>query len=132
MEDKKKNKKISRSSLIKRLDKVFSLYIRIKNSNDFGITKCVTCNKEDHYKNMQCGHFISRKHYILRWDEENCNVQCVACNVFRYGEQYKYSLFLGTKLSKKLYNKSKKLINFTTSELKDKLNYYNKKIKEIQ
>ena len=81
---------------------------------------------------MQCGHFISRKHYILRWDEENCNVQCVACNVFRYGEQYKYSLYLGSKLSKKLYNKSKKLINFTTSELKDKLDYYNKRIKEIQ
>jgi hypothetical protein len=43
---------------------------------------------------MQCGHFQSRKHYSTRWNEDNCQVQCVGCNMFKSGEQYKFGLKL--------------------------------------
>ena len=86
-------KKVSRKNLIKKLDQVFSLYIRLRYATN-EITECYTCGKVDHYKKLQCGHFMSRKYYATRWDEDNCQVQCYSCNVMRYGEQYKFGLRL--------------------------------------
>ncbi len=84
----------SRKQIIKSLDKVFSEYIRRRNADDKGYVECFTCGKKDHWRKMQCGHFQSRKHYITRWNEDNCQVQCVGCNMFRSGEQYKFGLKL--------------------------------------
>ena len=80
-------KKLTRSKLIKKLDKVFSLYIRQRYAKN-EIAQCFTCGKKAHWKKLQCGHFQSRKHYSTRWDEINCQVQCAGCNVFKYGEQF--------------------------------------------
>ena len=116
-------KKVSRKSLVEKLDKVFSIYIRRRYAiND--IAKCVTCGKEDNWKSLQCGHFMSRKHLSTRWNEDNCQVQCAGCNVFRYGEQYKFSLYLGDKLSEQLHIQSKQICKFTDVELQEKINYY--------
>ena len=46
---------------------------------------------------MQCGHFQSRANLKTRFDEENCQVQCVGCNMFKQGEQYKFGLYLDGK-----------------------------------
>ena len=71
----KKPKKPTRTSIVKKLDTVFSIYIRRRYAvND--IAKCVTCGKQDHWKSLQCGHFMSRKHLSTRWNEDNCQVQC--------------------------------------------------------
>ncbi len=35
---------------------------------------------------MQCGHFVSRVYLVTRWDENNCRVQCVGCNMFGGGK----------------------------------------------
>jgi 5-methylcytosine-specific restriction endonuclease McrA len=116
-------KKVTRTSLIKKLDSVFSIYIRRRYSmND--IAKCVTCGKEDHWSKLQCGHFMSRKHMSTRWNEDNCQVQCAGCNVFRYGEQYIFSQYLGNNLSEELHKQSKEITKFTDVELQDMiLNY---------
>ena len=86
--------KTTRKSLIKKLDKVFSEYIRRRTADQKGYVECFTCGKIDHWKKMQCGHFQSRKHYSTRWNEDNCQVQCVGCNMFKSGEQYKFGLKL--------------------------------------
>jgi hypothetical protein len=116
-------KKVSRKSLVEKLDKVFSIYIRRRYAiND--IAKCVTCGKEDHWSKLQNGHFMSRKHLSTRWNEDNCQVQCAGCNVFRYGEQYLYSQYLGDKLAQELYIESKQICKFTDVELQEKIDYY--------
>ena len=69
------------SKLKKELDKWFSLYIRLRDAEQ-GIAQCFTCGKIDHYKRLQCGHFQSRRHHATRWNEQNCQVQCVKCNMF--------------------------------------------------
>jgi hypothetical protein len=116
-------KKVSRSTLVKKLDAVFSIYIRRRFAvND--IAKCVTCGKEDNWKSLQCGHFMSRKHLSTRWNEDNCQVQCAGCNVFRYGEQYKFSLYLGNNLSEELHILSKQIRKFTDVELQDMIAHY--------
>ena len=121
-------KKLTRSKLVKKLDTVFSQYIRLKDSKD-GIGTCVTCGKQDHIKRLQAGHFQSRKHYSTRWDERNVKIQCSACNVFRYGEQFKFSLYLGDNLSKQLLADSRVIRKFTDIELQEMIQHYSDKLK---
>lgn len=83
--------KVKRSTLVKNLDTVFSQYIRLRYAKD-EIAECVTCGKKDHYKKLQCGHFMSRRHYSTRWDENNVGVQCYGCNITSQGQQF---LFYG-------------------------------------
>ena len=123
-------KKLTRSKLVKKLDNIFSQYIRLSNSvND--IAECVTCNKKDHWKKMQCGHFQSRKHYSTRWDERNVAVQCAGCNVFRYGEQFKFSLKKSEKLSQELLDKSRIITKFASYELEEMLQHYSSEVKKF-
>ena len=115
-------KKLTRSKLVKKLDTVFSQYIRLKDSkNETAI--CFTCGKEDHWKKLQNGHFQSRKHYSTRWNEINCQVQCAGCNVFRYGEQYKFSLALdqkyGSGTAEMLLIRAKQILKISDFELED-------------
>jgi|TARA_R110000868_G_scaffold314885_1_gene575811 hypothetical protein len=127
-------KKISRSKLIKKLDTVFSLYIRQRYSIN-EISKCFTCGKEDHYKKLQCGHFQSRKHYSTRWDEINCQVQCAGCNVFKYGEQFIFgknlNLEFGEGTSEALYLKAKQITKFSNNDLEDLITNYNSLITDL-
>ena len=86
------------SKLKKELDKWFSLYIRLRDATDTGLCQCVTCGKVGHYKSgMQCGHFQSRRHHSTRWNEENCAVQCIGCNCFKQGEQFRFSIYIDAK-----------------------------------
>lgn len=124
-------RKPSRKNLIKRLDTVFSKYIRLRDSDPEGYCRCSTCGEVHHWTKIQAGHFISRKHYSTRWDEENVHAQCVACNVFRYGEQYKFSLYIGENLSKELYDKSRLIVKFTDVEIKEMIDDYNDRIKQF-
>jgi hypothetical protein len=123
-------KKPSRKTIITKLDSIFSQYIRLRYSKN-EIATCVTCGKQDHWKKMQNGHFISRKHYATRFDEDNCQVQCSGCNVFRYGEQYLFSKYLGADLSEELLMKSRKIQKFTDSELLDMIELYNEKVNNL-
>lgn len=127
----KNSKKPTRSKLVKKLDVVFSQYIRLSNSKDGNCT-CVTCGKEGHWKSggIQAGHFMSRKHYSTRWDVRNVKPQCVGCNMFKAGEQYKFSLYLGGKLSEELLQESRKIRKFTSDELEEMIVHYSSEIKK--
>jgi hypothetical protein len=120
-------KKVKRSTLIKKLDTVFSIYIRRKDAVN-EIAQCVTCGKKDHWSKLQNGHWASRRHYSTRWDERNCNVQCAGCNVFRAGEIYLYTKYLcskyGDNFPEQLHIQSKQICKFTDVELQEKIDYY--------
>jgi len=120
-------KKLTRSKIVKKLDTVFSQYIRLKNSVD-EISTCFTCGKQDHWKKLQNGQFQSRKHYTTRWDEINCQVQCAGCNVFKYGEQYKFAVNLDAKYgegtAERLHVKSQQIIKLSDFELEDMIKRY--------
>ena len=120
-------KKPTRKTLIAKLDKVFSEYIRLRYAKN-DIATCVTCGKKDHWKKLQAGHFMSRKHYATRWDEDNVEVQCSACNVFRYGEQYLFAKYLGTEKADMLLAKSRQTIKFPDWEIQEMIDLYKTKI----
>lgn len=92
------------STLKKKADKVFSRYIRLRDSKD-GIAECITCGAQKPIAQMQAGHFVSRRVNSLRYDELNVNAQCYACNVMRYGEQFAYAKALDLKYGKDTANK---------------------------
>ena len=116
------------SKLKKELDKYFSLYIRLREATDEGIAQCFTCGKIDHYKKLQCGHFQSRRHHATRWNEWNCQVQCVKCNMFEQGEQWKFGLNLDAKYgdgtSKELEFLAQTSIKKMRVEYEEDIRYY--------
>ena len=70
-------KKLTRAKLVKKLDVIFSKYIRLKNANHKGQVKCATCGKIDLWDGgvRQAGHFLRRKHYSTRCDEDKVQLQ---------------------------------------------------------
>tara|TARA_B110000259_G_C13838679_1_gene331724 strand:- start:75 stop:470 length:396 start_codon:yes stop_codon:yes gene_type:complete len=122
------SKKPSRSKVVKKLDAIFSQYIRLKDADHLGNAICFTCKKIDHWKKLQNGHFQSRKHYSTRWLEKNCQVQCPKCNVFNYGEQFLFSKYLDEKYgdgtAEELHIKSKEIVKYSTDELEDMIKHY--------
>ena len=67
-----------------KLDKIFSEYIRKRDTRN-GVFKCISCGCILPYEQADCGHYINRKHMSTRFDEMNCNAQCISCNRFDEG-----------------------------------------------
>jgi 5-methylcytosine-specific restriction endonuclease McrA len=82
-----KPKKRNKRALVKKLDKVFSVWIRSRGSIN-GMNECYTCGSVRPLKQLQCGHFISRTYYTTRWEPDNCRPQCISCNMYNQGQQY--------------------------------------------
>jgi len=71
---KPKKKTSERKRLTKKLDKVFSEYIRKRDE------RCVTCGTRE---NLQCSHYIGRRAhggYGVRWNEKAAYAQCAGCH----------------------------------------------------
>ena len=85
---------------------------------------------------MQCGHFQSRKHLTTRWNLKNCQVQCVGCNMFKAGEQYKFSLALDSKygegISEELEILAKGTWKITRAEYEDFSAYYKAAVEKLK
>tara|TARA_R110002020_G_scaffold164882_7_gene352002 strand:- start:1112 stop:1519 length:408 start_codon:yes stop_codon:yes gene_type:complete len=125
------------SKLKKELDKWFSLYIRLRDATDEGMVQCFTCGKVAHYKTgMQNGHFQSRRHLATRFDETNCQVQCVGCNMFKAGEQFKFHLNLDAKYGEDtsiyLQQKAMQSVKITRVEYNDYISYYKDAVENLK
>lgn len=90
----KTKKTNGKSNLIKKLDTVFSLYIRLKYTLLNGMCQCISCGKFHPWKEMQNGHYMSRRYMSTRFDEDNCRPQDVSCNIFNQGNIQMYRLGL--------------------------------------
>ena len=121
-------KKPSRKTLIKKLDKIFSAYIRQRDADKKGYCTCCTCGKKLPITQIHCGHFMSRRHYSTRWDPENCAAQCCGCNTFNQGEQYKFALFLNKKYggdkASELLVKSRETVKLSIVDLQEKYIFF--------
>jgi hypothetical protein len=98
----KGKKLITTAKLKKKLDSIFSQYIRLKYP-----AKCYTCGIRKHRKRLQNGHFISRQYLITRFDENNCRPQCVGCNMFGGGKPLDFEENLKKELGDDVVEKMK-------------------------
>ena len=79
--------------LKKDLDFVFKKKVRLRDCNEFGIAQCISCNKDIKYKTAEyhAGHYVPvSKGCKHRWTDENVNVQCSACNVWKRSNPHEY------------------------------------------
>jgi 5-methylcytosine-specific restriction endonuclease McrA len=129
----KKIKTKTHAQLKRELDKVFSDYIRERDKYT-----CITCTKQGTKADIQNGHYIERNKIGTRYDEENCNAQCVTCNVWKKGNLRVYAVQLIRKygegvlerlLGKANSNQGKKM---SVSILEEKIIYYKNKIAQLR
>lgn len=117
------------------LDDYFSQYIRIKYANSEGIVKCYTCDWKGHYKDADCGHFVSRATMLLRWDTRNTRPQCQTCNRMNYGQIDKFTEMLNEEipgLAEQLIQEAKEPHKWTRDDLKEMLIDIRAKLKIVK
>ena len=99
------------------------------------MAQCFTCGKIDYYKKLQCGHFQS-SFLATRFDEENCQPQCVGCNMFKQGEQYKFAINLDTKYgegtAEELQFKARQIQKFSRVDYEEKISYYKMAVENLK
>jgi hypothetical protein len=86
---KKRKKLLPFPSLVKKADKIFSLWIRKRDEVKLQ-GRCCTCGEPGN----QAGHFVKRNHYKVRWNVDNVNLQCSRCNHFLGGNDAEYARFI--------------------------------------
>jgi hypothetical protein len=124
------------SKLKKELDKWFSLYIRLRDSNEYGMVQCFTSGRVYHYKSMHAGHFMSRKRLATRWCETNVQPQSPADNLFGQGEQYKFGLHLDSKYgegtAEEIQFKSRNTLKMSRTDYEEKISYYKEVVNKLK
>tara|TARA_B110000503_G_scaffold41147_1_gene67700 strand:+ start:1038 stop:1445 length:408 start_codon:yes stop_codon:yes gene_type:complete len=128
---------VKRSTIVKKLDKIFSIWIRSKDADHAGMVDCFTCGVTKSWKyEIDAGHFMGRGKYATRWDEQNVKPQCKSCNGFRSGEQYLFSKHLdeeyGKGTSDELVYQSNQLAKFTNDELLKKIEHFTELVKSLK
>lgn len=109
------------SKLKREADAWFSRATRVRFANSEGMVKCFTCSNVKHWKELQCGHFMSRQFNSTRYEEFNTAPQCYGCNVMHQGRQYEFGLELdywyGEGTAKAMHQLSQKPHQFKREEL---------------
>ena len=126
---------ISRSKLIKKLDGVFSEYIRLRDSDANWYVTCPLCGSKIHWKKAQNMHFISRAVLKYRYDEDNCHAGCVRCNVILHGNYIVYTRRMQTRYGIDRVDamiKDKSLYKISTPDLLDMFYDYRNKAQYLE
>lgn len=115
---------------------VFSKYIRLKNADPKGYVTCCSCGQIKHWKEIQSGHYLSRRYKLYKFSEINVHPQCVYCNKWLSGNPIEYRKFLINKygesdvlLMETIYKRND---GFTKDGLLLKIKEYKKKLKELK
>lgn len=122
--------------LISELDEVYSLYIRLRDTDSFGYGKCITCGGRLHYRDGDCGHGIVRMFIATRFDERNCGLQCRSCNRYEGGETKAFAAAIDQKHGQGtweyLQSLSKTTVKLTRPEVEEMVNYYREKVRQMK
>ena len=122
--------------MVKKVDTVFSQYIRLRATDDRGFGQCWTCHATRHWTEVDAGHFMSRACMSTRFEETNVQFQCKRCNGFRSGEQYLFAQHLdqhyGEGTAEALHIASKQTRKFTHAELEQMYYHYKRLVDELR
>ena len=83
-----------------KLDKEFSLFIRLRDVMPNGYFRCISCGQIKPFEQADCGHYFSRTHLATRFNEDNCHGRqdrrrrrTPACNLRQFPDyERRYSL----------------------------------------
>jgi hypothetical protein len=123
------------TSLKKKAWRLFSEWIRRKDSDEGGTEHCYTCLKLAHWKELHAGHAIPGRHNAVLFDEDIVKPQCPICNVWKGGQ---YHIF-ATKLirahgmdwwEQKLID-SRRVVKYTAADLEDLILELKQKLEQL-
>lgn len=127
--------KTKKQSLVNKLDKVFSLYIRLRDSTPNGNFCCISCGRWKTWCDADCGHYFSRARMNTRWDEKNCSAECSYCNRFdsSHLDGYRSNLIrkIGEEEFERLHIRANMTRKWSEFELEQLVKYYKAKAKEL-
>lgn len=118
-------------SLTKKAQTYFNSYIRARDNNK----PCVSCSGE--LGNMfDAGHYFSvGGHGSVRFNEMNVHGQCRRCNHFLHGNLLNYQIGIEQRIGGdqliKLHEDAHKIKKYTRQELKEIIELYKQKKKEL-
>ena len=71
-----------------------------------------------------------------RFDEENCQVQCIKCNMFSQGEQFKFGLNLDSKYgegkAEELEFLARRIFKISRAEYEMNISYYKDLVENLK
>ena len=124
------------SKLKKELDRWFSLYIRLRDANEYGMVQCFTSGRVYHYKSIHAGHFISRRCLSTRWCEFNVQPQSAADNLFGQGKQWQFGINLDAKYgagtAEEIQAKARQIQKFSRVDYEEKIGYYKSLVEKLK
>ena len=133
-----KPRKPSVAALTRKLDRIFSEYIRLRDSKPFGYKyfRCISCGQVKPFEQMDCGHFIGRTHMSTRFDEQNCHGECRYCNRMSADHMIYYQRNLEVKIGRDkvemLIARGKQTKKWSAWELEVLIKYYTERVKEMK
>jgi hypothetical protein len=116
---------------LKEAQTIFNKYVRLR---DQGLN-CISCNKPPLKKN--CGHYFSSGgHSNVRFDEDNCHLQCEHCNTYLSGNLLNYQIGIqkriGAQKLLELQERAHLTKKWTIDELKEIIKTYKTKVRSLQ
>ena len=124
------------STLIKELDTVFSLYVKLRDCDSSGIVTCFVTGERIWYLDCDAAHFIPRAQMGTRWDEMNVHATSVDTNRFDDNHFTDYWNALNKAYTwgqiKALQQRGRSLLKATRPELQDLIDLYKTKVAELR
>ncbi len=134
-------KTLTRGQLNKKIQTVFNRYIRLRDCLAYGGSilgcACISCGTWYPFEKLAAGHYVSvGSSSFMRFNEQNVHAQCAFyCNVRKSGNPIPYGLKIdeiyGKGTAENLY-RMKDGDKLSMSDLREKLEYYKDKVKELE
>lgn len=119
-----------------KLWKIFSEFIRLRDSNAEGYGKCFTCPRIIYYKLGDCGHGIGRQHKSTKYNELNNHLQCKHCNAFEGGKREVYKEEMDKRYGKDTWSKmeiaARQICKRGKFEIETMTEYYKKEVQKLK
>ena len=122
-------------NLVKKLDRVFSAYIRLRDVMPNGCFRCISCGQIKRFEQGDCGHYHSRVHMSTRWNPDNCHMECKSCNRVCSDYLIGYRRHLVEKIGLDRVNRLEVLAHsqkhWADFELKERIEYFSREVKRL-
>jgi len=115
---------------------IFSVFIRLRDTDKDGNGQCFTCRKPIHWSKGDCGHGIGRQHKAVKFNECNNHLQCKHCNGFEEGRKDLYKEQMNKKYGAYTWERmevaSKQRADFSAPLLKNNIEYYTEQVNNLK
>jgi|SRR5688572_18769833 len=131
-----KQKTTSLPTLIKELDTVFSLFIRLRDADERGTVTCFVTGEKVWWKDSDAAHFIPRGIMPTRYNERNVHACTKESNQFDEHHQAMYEKKMieayGHNFVIGLVMESRHLEKFMRHEIEEKIEHYKMQVSKLK